>query len=77
MEGRLPVFDVYFQDSYHRRRLLTENVTEEDAYKTINDFMDEHNFKCYYIRTCKHEDETILDVGSHTEFFIFKDRRES
>ena len=68
------MFDVYFLDCHKERRLLAENVDEENAYKVINKFMDDHNFKCYYIRTWKHDDETMLDVGSHTEFFIFKDR---
>ena len=32
-------------------------------------FMDERNYKSYYIRSWTHENITTFDVGSHTQFF--------
>lgn len=40
---------------------------EAKAY--INTFLDEHNFTSYYTRIWNTNAYTVLDVGSHTEFF--------
>ena len=35
----------------------------------VNDFCAERGFKIYYINVHNHDDTTIMDVGSHSEFF--------
>lgn len=54
-------------------RLIAKNVTEDEAFKAMKQFMAERNYKHYYTRSwtdamgCKH-----YDVGSHTEFFEWR-----
>lgn len=63
--------NVYFENSEGNKRIIGENIsTHEDAYKCINEFLDDHNFKSYYMRTWYDGNYTIVDVGSHTEFFL-------
>lgn len=50
-------------------RLIGTADNQEEAYKIINDFLDQHNYKSYYWRISPYEDYTWIDVGSHTEFF--------
>lgn len=40
-----------FQNSKHKERVIANPLNIEEVYKEINKFLDEHNFKCYYIRT--------------------------
>ena len=64
--------NLYFQHSDGSYRLLLENCTENEAWRKADEFMSEHNFKCYYIRSWKdNEQNTWWDVGSHTEFFAW------
>ena len=63
--------NLYFQRSNGEYRLLGKNVTDDDAWKLMKVFMDEHNFKCYYIRTWEQNGIKWHDVGSHTEFFLW------
>lgn len=63
--------NVYFENSEGNKRIIGENIpTHKDAYKCIKDFLDDHNFKSYYMRTWYDGDYTVVDVGSHTEFFL-------
>lgn len=63
--------NVYFENSRGIRRIIGENIpTHKDVYKCINEFLDDHNFKSYYMRTWFDGDYTVVDVGSHTEFFL-------
>ena len=62
---------LYFQRSNGEYRLLAENVTEDEAWTSMKDFMYEHNFKCYYIRRWETNGIRWYDVGSHTEFFLW------
>lgn len=43
----------------------------ETALKMMNEFMDAHNFKSYYKRTWEVKEGTMVDVGSHSEFFLW------
>ena len=66
--------NVYFRDSHGKKRLLRENVaTKEEAWKIMQKFMDDHDFKCYYTRIWYSDGYTWFDVGSHTEFFLIDD----
>lgn len=63
--------NLYFRDSYGRKRLLASNLnSKEDIWKHIQGFLDEHNFKSYYTRVWYANGYTWYDVGSHTEYFM-------
>lgn len=63
---------LYFKNSRGEERLIAECETVREAHKEINKFLDEHNFKCYYTRSWGDDKGVILDVGSHSEFFVIK-----
>ena len=46
-------------------------MTWETALEMMNTFMDAHNFKSYYKRTWEVSEGTMVDVGSHSEFFLW------
>ena len=54
-----------------KKRLLGSNLDWDSALAMINKFLDAHNFKSYYKRTWETSDGTMIDVGSHTEFFLW------
>ena len=63
--------NVYFENSEGNKRIIGKNIsTHKDAYKCIKDFLDDHDYKSYYMRTWYDGNYTIVDVGSHTEFFL-------
>lgn len=65
---------VMFEDSNGQLRIIDTVENEESAFKVINDFLDDHNYKSYYQRTWKKNDKTtVVDVGSHTEFFYIQE----
>ena len=60
-----------FENSRGEERVIGEPADEEYAFKMIQQFIEDHNFKSYYTRTW-HDPELnrrTFDVGSHTEFF--------
>jgi hypothetical protein len=64
-----------FQNSRNEERVIAECFTLEEAYKEINKFLDEHNFKSYYTRVMQDDDNSnriILDVGSWSEVLILE-----
>ena len=66
---------VTFENSNGEERVIGEVDNEKEAYKIIINFLNEHNFKSYYVRYTREEVEhrTMFDVGSHTEFFYVYD----
>lgn len=58
-----------FQNSYGESRVIAEPSSKEECIKEINKFLDDHNFKSYYMRVCESNGLLELDVGSYTEFF--------
>lgn len=59
-----------FENSAGVERVIAEVSSEEDAFREIHKFLEEHKFKSYYTRTiCVSPYHIIYDVGSHTEFF--------
>lgn len=63
--------NLYFRDSYGRKRLLASNInSKESVWKYIKAFLDEHDFKSYYTRMWYADGYTWYDVGSHTEYFM-------
>ena len=68
------VYNVLFENSEGKKRTIGNAKTEKTAFKIIDDFLKEHNYKSYYKRTWKTDDKTIcVDVGSHTEFFYIQE----
>ena len=67
----LDLRNLYFLDSRGNKRLLGSNMDWETALKMMNEFMDAHNFKSYYKRVWEVKEGTMVDVGSHTEFFLW------
>ena len=63
---------LYFENSRGVERLIAEVSTEEEAFKEINKFLDEHNYKSYYFRTWMSNGVKYFDVGSWSERFLLK-----
>lgn len=61
-----------FQDSYGKERIIGESDNKVVIQALIRQFLDDHNFKSYYTRVWAENDRLVLDVGSHTEFFIIE-----
>lgn len=66
--------NLYFINSRDEYKLLKENVTWDECFTLIAEFLKEHNFKSYYTRTWKTDEGVKFDVGSHTEFFLWGER---
>ena len=66
---------LYFQHNNETVSLVSQNATEENAFKLINADVEKRNpkFKVYYIRCWKIKGHEIFDVGSHTEYYILTD----
>ena len=68
------MLNVMFENSTGQLRIIGIVENEESAFKIINDFLDDHGYKSYYQRTWKKDDKTtVVDVGSHTEFFYIQE----
>lgn len=62
---------LYFIDSRGNYREIASDVSEANAFKSINKFLDDHNFKSFYRRSWMTDEGVMYDVGSHTEFFLW------
>lgn len=71
---------LWFENQFGDLRQIAHCETQEDVYRSINDFIDQANaakgpgaapFKSYYMREWEDEETgmTKIDVGSYTEFF--------
>lgn len=64
---------LYFQNSKGAERFIADVENEKDAMKHINKFCMERGFTIHYTRVWKTKDgTTVVDVSSHTEFFLIK-----
>lgn len=67
--------NLYFQNSRRKLRLIAQPQTEDECFIAINKFLDEHNYKCHYIRTWTDKNGyKWYDVGSYTEFFCLSEK---
>lgn len=67
--------NVYFKSSNGKERLIGTADNDKQAMKTIRNFCDERGFKIPYTRYWTDEsnhNRVIVDVSSHTEFFIIE-----
>ena len=62
---------VTFKNAIGKERVIGTCETEEEAWRIINDFLKEHNYKSYYHRASFIDElnRYWIDVGSWTEFF--------
>ena len=68
------MLNVMFENSKGQKRIIGTAETNDEVFKVINDFLIDHNYKSYYTRTWKKDDKTtVVDVGSHTEFFYIQE----
>ena len=64
------MFIVEFSNCFGDRRKIGSAAQRDEAFKIINKFLDDHNYKCYYMRLwVSAENETCVDVGSWSEYF--------
>ena len=61
---------LYFQNSRGVERLIAEPSNREEVVKEINKFLDDHNYKSYYMQVCEDNGRLMIDVGSWSEVFI-------
>ena len=52
-----------------RTRVIAKVKTEQEAFKAIHKFLEEHNYKSYYTRIWYEDNIKKYDVGSYSEFF--------
>ena len=65
---------VYFQNSSGKKILIGEANSDKQAMKIIKGFCRERGFNIPYIRCWENIEkrQIIIDVSSHTEFFIIE-----
>lgn len=66
---------LYFLARSGEERLLATVDTEEDAFREIQKFLDEHNFKSYYTRTWivpEKNNAIYVDFGSWSEYMVIR-----
>lgn len=64
---------LYFRNSLGQERLIGKELNIDECMKKIQSVLELHNFKSYYTRTWQEPDgRLMIDVGSHTEFFIIE-----
>ena len=62
-----------FQNSRGEERVIAEPMNREEISKEINKFLDDHNFKSYYMNVCEDDNGRLrIDVGSWSEFMIIE-----
>ena len=62
-----------FQNSRGEERVIAEPQDKKEAVKEINKFLDNHNYKSYYMNVCEDDNGRLrIDVGSWSEFFYLE-----
>lgn len=62
-------YTVRFKNSAGNIRDIGEADNANEVYSIVNKFLEDRSFKSYYKRTWTVNGRTVIDVGSHTEFF--------
>ena len=64
------MFKVEFENMNGVRREIGRAAQRDEAFKIINNFLNDHNYKSYYFRDWKTKDnEEKIDYGSYVQFF--------
>jgi len=61
--------NLWFQNDLGQERVIMKVNNFNDVFTGIRNFLDEHNYKSYYIRSWEEDGRIKYDVGSWTEFF--------
>jgi hypothetical protein len=62
-----------FKNSRGEERVIAEPQDKKEAVKEINKFLDDHNYKSYYMNVCEDDNGRLrIDVGSWSEFFYIE-----
>lgn len=61
--------NLWFQNSRGQERVIAKVNNFNDVFTAIYNFLDEHNYKSYYIRSWEEDGRIKYDVGSWFEFF--------
>lgn len=64
---------LFFKNSEGKIRQIAKCETVKDVGHEIQKFLDAHNYKSYYQRSWGNDKKVVIDVGSHTEFFVLRD----
>lgn len=67
------MYKVIFQNSRQEEREIGTAADMEGAYKIMDKFMDDHNFKSYYKRVWEENGRIKVDAGSWSEFFYVEE----
>ena len=68
------MLNVIYKNCKGQKRIIGTAETNDEAFKVINDFLADHNYKPYYRRIWEKDDKTtVVDVGSYTEFFYIQE----
>lgn len=66
---------LYFENSNYQREKLCESSKPHRIKRVINEFLNQHNYQAPYWKysfDCENHN-ILIDVGSHSEFFIVED----
>lgn len=68
---------LFFDDRFGNARIVAQNISEKDIFLAIKNYISYLNpkYKIYYIRSWDRDGEIIYDVGSHSEFFRYKEEQ--
>ena len=64
--------ELYFKNCRGEERLIAECETVQETHKEIKKFLDEREYVSHYSRSWGNEENVMIDVGSHSEFFVVK-----
>lgn len=68
------MIEVIFEDRIGDERVLAVAHNNEEANEIISAFLEAKNYKSFYWRYWKNQNgDTMVDVGSHSEFFILRE----
>lgn len=71
------MYKVEFENMNGVRREIGGAAQRNEAFKIINDFLNDHNYKSYYFRTWNTKDnEEKVDAGSWSECFYIVEEEE-
>jgi hypothetical protein len=71
------MFKVEFENMNGVRREIGRAAQRDEAFKIINNFLNDHNYKSYYFRSWKTKDnEEKIDYGSYVQFFYIVEVKE-
>lgn len=64
---------LFFKNGEGKIRQIAKCETVKDVGQEIQKFLDDHNYKSYYQRSWGDDKKVVIDVGSHSEFFVLRD----